>query len=147
MKTNIFDVANFILQNMGEISAIKLQRLVYYSQAWSLAWDGAPLFNENFEAWNFGPVSPILYDHFKNQLKVCCDMIDANLLTNTLTPDQKETIEIVIDLYGSLPNYSISQIVYKEQPWLFARGDTLIGESCTNLISKKSMIEYYSSFL
>jgi uncharacterized phage-associated protein len=33
------DVAQFILERRGEMTAWKLQKLVYYSQAWSLVWD------------------------------------------------------------------------------------------------------------
>ena len=47
---NVFDVADYILKECGEMPALKLQKLVYYSQAWSLVWDEAPLFEEEIEA-------------------------------------------------------------------------------------------------
>ncbi len=40
------DVATYILDREGEMSAMKLQKLVYYSQAWSLVWDDRPLFDD-----------------------------------------------------------------------------------------------------
>ena len=43
------------------MTAMKLEKLVYYSQAWSLAWDGEPLFNDDFQAWANGPVCPTLF--------------------------------------------------------------------------------------
>ncbi len=46
-----FDVAKYILTKMGKLSTVKLQKLVYYAQAWSLVWDDEPLFNERIEAW------------------------------------------------------------------------------------------------
>lgn len=47
----VFDVAAYILEKKGEMTAWKLQKLVYYSQAWSLVWDQRPLFAERIEAW------------------------------------------------------------------------------------------------
>jgi hypothetical protein len=41
-----YDVAAYILKKKGKMCRWKLQKLVYYSQAWSLVWDGAPLFDE-----------------------------------------------------------------------------------------------------
>ena len=55
--TNIYKVAKYILTKKGKMTTIKLQKLCYYSQAWSLVWDGVPLFKEEFRAWPNGPVS------------------------------------------------------------------------------------------
>ena len=38
-KTTIFDVAEYILSESDTITAMKLERLCYYAQAWSLVWD------------------------------------------------------------------------------------------------------------
>ena len=47
----VFDVAKYILDKYGSMSAMKLQKLIFYSQAMSLVWDDVPLFEEDFEAW------------------------------------------------------------------------------------------------
>ena len=47
----VFDVAKYILEKKGTMSTMKLQKLCYYSQAWSLVWDDQPLFNEDFESF------------------------------------------------------------------------------------------------
>ena len=53
----VYDVAQYILNSIGgEISAMKLQKLCYYSQAWTLAWDDKELFPEEFLRWDNGPV-------------------------------------------------------------------------------------------
>ena len=51
---SVFDTAKYILEKCGTMSTMKLQKLCYYSQAWSLVWDDAPLFDEDFEAWAMG---------------------------------------------------------------------------------------------
>lgn len=46
---NIISVAKYILEQRGAMTTMKLQKLCYYSQAWSLAWDDKPLFDEDFK--------------------------------------------------------------------------------------------------
>jgi len=47
------------------LSAMKLQKLVYFAHGWHLALVDKPLFRESIEAWQFGPVVPELYHTFK----------------------------------------------------------------------------------
>lgn len=57
MKVN--NVARYILERQeGRVSTMKLQKLVYYAQAWNLVWDEKPLFNSRIEAWANGPITP-----------------------------------------------------------------------------------------
>ena len=67
---NVHDVAAYILGRCGPMTAMKLQKLVYYSQAWSLVWDERPLFPESIEAWANGPVVPALYDRHRGAFKL-----------------------------------------------------------------------------
>lgn len=67
--TNIFDVAKYILEKSGSMSTMKLQKLCYYSQAWSLVWDDKSLFPEDFEAWANCPVCPKLFAKTKKKVK------------------------------------------------------------------------------
>ena len=67
---SVFDVAAYILNKLGTISTIKLQKLVYYCQAWSLVWDEAPLFNEKIEAWVNGPVVRELFAFHRGAFQI-----------------------------------------------------------------------------
>ncbi len=60
--TDVFDVAAFILKECGPVPAMKLYRLTYYCQAWSLVWDDTPLFPQPVEAWANGPIIRELYE-------------------------------------------------------------------------------------
>ena len=40
----VHDVAAFILERLGSMTAMKLQKLCYYSHAWHLVWEERPLF-------------------------------------------------------------------------------------------------------
>ena len=66
----VFDVAKYILRKCGRISTWKLEKLCYYSQAWTMAWDEIPLFNEDFEAWANGPVCPEFFKEHKGMFSI-----------------------------------------------------------------------------
>jgi uncharacterized phage-associated protein len=59
---SVHDVAVYILQKRGKMSAMKLQKLVYYARAWHMVWEDAHLFREDIEAWANGPVVRELYN-------------------------------------------------------------------------------------
>lgn len=70
MAASVIDVAEYILTKHGQMSTMKLHRLVYYSQAWHLVWDGVPLFDEEIQAWANGPVVPVLYELHRGEYTV-----------------------------------------------------------------------------
>lgn len=139
----VFDVANYILERLGTMTAMKLQKLVYYSQAWSLVWDEEPLFQEEFQAWANGAVSPALYDRHRGIFKVTKDIVsDGN--SNNLTDNQKDTVNKVLEFYGKYTAQQLSDINHQEDPWLKARGNLPLGQRSTTVISIADMAEYYS---
>ena len=83
---NVFDVANYILNTVGQVTSMKLQKLVYYSQAWSLAWDDLPLFEEDFQAWANGPVCPVLFKVHKGYFKLSNGFF-KNYANGKISPD------------------------------------------------------------
>ncbi|GAA6622551.1 Panacea domain-containing protein [Scytonema sp. NUACC26] len=139
---NVHDVASYILEKMGPLMAMKLQKLVYYSQAWSLVWDEEPLFPEKIEAWANGPVVPALYNSHRGQFKVS-ELPEGN--SGNLTPTQRETIDEVIKFYGNRSSQWLSDLTHKEDPWINARQGLMLGERGNQEITHAAMAEYYSS--
>lgn len=139
------DVAAFILQRMGEMTAMKLQKLVYYSQAWSLVWDEAPLLRERVQAWANGPVVPELYNAHRGLYTVSPGQIAGSAAA--LSPDQIETVEAVLTHYGDKHSQWLSDLTHAEDPWKNARQDAGLtdGARGTVEISQAAMAEYYSS--
>ena len=88
---DIFDTAQYILEKSSPMSTMKLQKLCYYCQAWSLVWDDTPLFEEDFQAWANGPVCPELF--FKTQGKFSVVKEDESGGLGNLTSNQKDTID------------------------------------------------------
>lgn len=140
---SILDVAKYILEKKGSMSTWKLQKLCYYAQAWTLAWDEKPLFDEDFEAWANGPVSPVLFHQHKGNFIVSADMICGN--SDKLTAEQRENIDIVLDGYGDKEAYWLREQSHRETPWREARQGISEKAACQNVISKESMGLYYGS--
>jgi uncharacterized phage-associated protein len=140
---NVFDVARYILEVSENMTALKLQKLVYYSQVWSLVWDEEPLFNENIEAWANGPVVPDLFQCHKGQFQINTSILPASSSDN-LTPTQKETINSVLKHYGNRTAQWLVDLTHLEDPWRNARGNCGCGEPCDNVISHGAIVEYYS---
>lgn len=146
MNTSCFDVACYILTQRGSMSAMKLQKLVYYSQAWSLVWDEKPLFSERIEAWANGPVVRDLYFQHQGKFEVELSMFCNNGKSDNLDDNAIETIDAVLDHYGEKSAHWLSVQTHNEAPWKEARGNLEDGERCENEISHASMAEYYSAF-
>ena len=141
-----FDVAKYILTKMGKLSTVKLQKLVYYAQAWSLVWDDEPLFNERIEAWLNGPVVPDLYDIHRGKFSLMAKKLSEGNEDN-LTNNQKKSIDIVLQDYGDKSSQWLSELTHLEDPWKEARKGLLPNERGNHEISQASIAEYYTSIL
>ncbi|MBF2755176.1 MAG: SocA family protein [Gammaproteobacteria bacterium AqS3] len=141
----VMDVARYILEQRGEMAAMKLQKLVYYSQCWALVWDEEPLFDEEIQAWMNGPVCKPLYDVNKGKFKITADDI-ADGDSNRLNEDEKETIDVVLKDYGDKTAQWLSDLTHLEEPWNRARRrcGAQPGEKCNEVITLADMHEYYS---
>lgn len=137
------DVAKHIIELQGEMSAMKLQKLMFYAQAWSLVWDEEPLFDGEFEAWANGPVLPSLYQFHKGKFKVDASCF-ANGKPESLSEEQRDTIDKVLEFYGNKSAQWLSNLTHQERPWLEARNGVAPGEPCKNPITLEAMEMYYS---
>lgn len=139
---SVFDVAQYILKQKGRMTTWKLQKLVYYSQAWSLVWDERPLFPEPIEAWANGPVCPALYKAHRGAFDLegialgNADLVDATA---------RETIDAVLKLYGDKGSQWLSDLTHAEEPWQIARSGLSDGERGNVEITHGTMADYYGN--
>ncbi len=138
--TSVLDVAAYILQKKGAVTTWKLQKLVYYCQAWSLVWDDQPLFTEEIQAWINGPVCPALYEKHKGSYHVT--KFSGGKPEN-LNSTQKETIDAVLDFYGDKSSHWLSSLTHMEGPWKKARKGLPPRVRGKRMITWESMVEYY----
>lgn len=134
-KTTVFDVAEYILSESDAITAMKLERLCYYAQAWSLVWDERPLFGEEFQAWANGPVCPELYARHRGEFTVTPGGLHGD--PGVLDQSRRDTVDAMLRYYGTLSAYELSTLVQREPPWRDVCGG--------HVITFASMAEYYGS--
>lgn len=138
---SVFDVAKYILQRCGKMSTMKLQKLCYYAQAWSLVWDDEPLFEQDFQAWANGPVCPELFYNTQGRFSVRAD--DEPGDASELTENQKDSIDRVLAHYSTHDAQWLSELTHMEDPWKRARVGIPRGQGCDQVITKESMAMYY----
>ncbi|MBN1188995.1 MAG: DUF4065 domain-containing protein [Dehalococcoidales bacterium] len=139
---DVYDVAEYILQKQGPMTAMKLQKLVYYCQAWSLVWDEEPLFSEKIRAWRMGPVVRELYDLHKGAFTITGLPVGD---PHNLSRKQKDTIDCVLSAYGQKSAQWLSDLAHMEDPWNLAREGYPDDTNCDNEITLESMAEYYTA--
>ncbi len=107
------DLAAYILEKHGSMTAMKLQKLCYYSQAYSLAWSNTTIFDEPIQAWTNGPIIPSLWKAHKGQFMV--HEIKGN--PEELSIRDRSVIDAVLDALGGLTGKQLSDRTHNEEPW------------------------------
>lgn len=142
-KASVLHAAKYILHELGETTCMKLEKLCYYAQAWSLAWDDVPLFDEDFEAWANGPVCPELYARHKGMFLIK-DGFFKDIEDWEWLPREIETFSAVLESYAGMEPHWLSDLTHQELPWKAARSGVPDGDPSRNIITKESMQMYYS---
>lgn len=143
--TSVRHVAAYILQKRGPMTAMKLQKLAYYCQAWHLVWAEAPLFDSHIEAWANGPVVRDLYDVHRGRFSLTGAEEILGGDPSKLTPQERATIDVVLEAYGGKTAHWLSELTHNEDPWRNARKQAGLGERDRGnaVIGADSMFEYY----
>lgn len=149
-------LSEFILFKGGNMSHLKLQKLVYYTQAYHLAYFDTEIIDDDFEAWVHGPVSRKIYNSVKdysilnNEIRYVQGEGEAHpkeILSEKLT---KEQIDLVIDVIKALSKktgFELENMTHNETPWIKARSGYGQAEKCTVIIPKIEIKEYFREVL
>ena len=110
---NVFDVAAYIT-NLIEVDKLKLQKLLFYTQAVSLVRFNKPAFSAVIEAWDYGPVIPEVYKKIKKY--------DVPIKVKRATDDPLEnyvikSLDMVIKYYGEMTGIELMAETHTEIPW------------------------------
>lgn len=113
-------IAKYIIRRCAErgksISNLKLQKMLYFVQAEFLVDIGTCCFRDTIEAWDFGPVVPVVYRAYRIYGS-------ANIPADTssmLRPIRREDMERVYGIVDECCEYSASQLVeitHNQSPW------------------------------
>ncbi|MGH3830080.1 MAG: Panacea domain-containing protein [Pseudonocardiaceae bacterium] len=141
----VADVAAYILEKCGLMTAMKLQKLTYYSQAWHLVWTETPLFDDRIEAWASGPVVHELYNLHRGRFSLSGSAEIPGGDSSRVTDQERATIDVVLGAYGDKSAHWLSELTHNEDPWRNARERADLGDRDrgNTVISLDSMLEYY----
>jgi len=150
---NINDICDYIIFRLKAednipLSNIKLQKLLYYTQAWHLAFNkGTPLFKGNFQAWIHGPVNREIFHRFNatkylNSEINITDMLDKNI-SEKLTPKEIKHINLVLETYSTYSGLQLEDMSHKELPWIKAREGYGLNQRCEVEIDNEFLGKYF----
>lgn len=134
----VLDVCRYIInysneQNYG-ISNLKLQKILYFVQAYFLAFteEHEPCFPEKIEAWDFGPVVPEAYHEYKQYGSGDIPMITSYIEWNDeniwdsqridydpsrISQKAKEIIDAIVDKFSEYSATDLVTITHNQAPW------------------------------
>lgn len=137
-------LADYLLAEMRErgeiLTPLKLQKMMFYADAWHLALYDREITGERFKAWVHGPVLISQYHRFKDFRWM---PITAEIKKPEISPDLKSHLDEIVEIFGSETAVALERMTHKETPWIEARGDLPDDEPCDNYISKQTTAEYY----
>jgi uncharacterized phage-associated protein len=116
---------------------------LYYAQAWYLAFEDKPLFDEDFEAWVHGPTIPALFYEYKEQFGF--KPILKEVEKPEFPQEVQEFLDDLSDDYFFRDAYELELMVRREDPWIKTRGELPRDEPCRAIISKELMKAYYKT--
>lgn len=131
------DAAQYIISRKGPMTTMKLQKLVYYSQVWSVVWDDDVIFREPLQAWDNGPVVRELWEATRGRFRI--EHVPGGNL-DQIGAEARATIDQVLDTYGDKDAQWLSDLTHMEAPWREARA---VGQNAE--ISLERISEYYST--
>lgn len=133
--SNVFDVANYIL-GVTQADHLKLQKLLFYTQAVCLVVYNQEAFKEKIEAWEYGPVVKEVYKKYQ---KTEGPLAREHSSGKTLTPEVIQSADLVVGHYGKKTGPALIQETHSEAPWqeAFKKGRNTV-------ITVDSIKDYYS---
>lgn len=143
---DVLDVARYFL-SLDSMKHKKLQKLCFYSQAWYIVFTGKRLMDTDFEAWAHGPVSPKLYEYYKEWGWLTISQIPCPLSVLDKLSNYIDFLNKIFDLYKNYTADELEELTHKEEPWIIARGSLPIDSPCVNIISDEVMGRYYGELI
>lgn len=143
-------LANYILKHYGPMSHLKLQKLLYYCDAYCLAFFGVELISDKFEAWVHGPVCKKVYDELKGASILYTDVvyspipgINEDIYFNGLPTEVQGLLNDVLGNLSTWTGYQLEIATHREFPWIEARNGIDEAAACHNEISKETTRNFY----
>ncbi len=125
MVHKALQIANLLLQKAKEVGEsgelmtnMKLQKMLYYEQGFHLACFGTPLFEEDIEAWQYGPVVPVVYEHYKQYGGEGIKPVET--LSVVLGDEEMSIFNQVFEMFNKFSAIGLMNMTHNERPWISA---------------------------
>jgi uncharacterized phage-associated protein len=142
------EVANWFIAKAAEsgdlITHLKVQKLLYYAEAWTLTLIDKELFEEQMQAWAHGPVVPEVFQEFKKYGWSSLPVPQEQKIPK-ISPEAEDVLLQVFDAYGDLPAKTLEEMTHKDEPWIKARGGVSFEERCEVVIPKTQIHEFFKN--
>ena len=99
---------------------LKIQKLLYYAQAWYLVNYQVKLFPDRIEAWDFGPVVPSVYGEYKKYINKPIDFRPSGKEGGPFTQQEDRYLREFYNVFGGLSSTVLVSMSHSERPWLEA---------------------------
>ena len=144
MSYPVIQIANELLrlayEGVGELMTnLKLQKLLYYQQGFHLAYFGEPLFDDEIEAWMYGPVVPSMYYNYEPNGRN--GIVPNDEIECAMSDEEWRLFCKVYDIYGKYSAEGLIDLTHSEIPWQ----TTPTGKG--NVISKQCIQEFFKTRL
>ncbi|HVZ30610.1 MAG TPA: type II toxin-antitoxin system antitoxin SocA domain-containing protein [Asticcacaulis sp.] len=151
MSRDIRSIANFLLDEADRrglaITNMALNKILYFAQGWYLATKKRELFLQDFEAWEMGPVSPVIYQQFKsagsNPIKDRAKTINLHSGSQeaseySLSREEEGHLIRMLEFYGHRSAAVLSHMSHEQgAPWDMVRNsDGYLGMKIPNGLIK-----------
>lgn len=154
-KIDVLVLSDYIIKHYGPMSHLKLQKLLFYCDAYHLAYFGTDLIPDKFEAWVHGPVCRKVYDSFKDKLVLYADIsycynegdVDVDAEFERLTSDQKSLLNDILSTLSTWTGLELERATHSEAPWRNARIGYGEADKCEVEISKSETELFYKNEL
>lgn len=126
------------------VTNLKLQKLLYYTQAWFLALHNKPLFADRLEAWMNGPTQPEVYAKYSS---FGPRPIEQDTCGYEVSKSITKHIWDVMEVYGGFSAFDLQRLACDEEPWRQARRGLAHDEPSNAVIDLATMKRYYKAQL
>jgi uncharacterized phage-associated protein len=133
---------SFSPQESVYISPLRLQKFLYYCQGWSLGLLDQPLFSQPIEAWTYGPVVYEVFERFQG-MRDGISPERAGEATALLCGVEAKLVEMIWQEYSRFTPPQLVLMTHGEPPWKEARGDLPKEAKSRNVISLKTMAQFF----
>lgn len=148
-KNKIDLIARYFLKNGGDITPLALQKLLYYAQAFYFAIFKESLFDNDCQAWAFGPVYPDVYYKYKDYgyNPIENSFVEQEDDFDELTIKERNFLNVILSCFGCYSGFVLSRMTHNEKPWIITRGSLQPEDRSITVIEKSIIRQYFDEIV